>query len=83
MTRKKKQKEPEMTDEEFEEMRKRALQPFKPSLTDDDIHAFEDKVRAESLKRMKEHKEELNDYEKAQVKEKSSFIHHFANDQVP
>jgi hypothetical protein len=75
-------KQPEMTDEEFEEMRKRALQPFKPSLTDDDIHAFEEKVRAESLRRMKENKEELNDYEKAQLKEKTSFIHHFANNQI-
>ena len=56
-------------------MRQRALQPFKPSLTDDDIREFEDKVRAESLESMKKQKDKLNDYEKQQIKEKSSFIH--------
>ena len=70
MTKKKKIK-----DEEFEAMRQRALQPFKPSLTDDDIKTFEEKVRTESLEAMKKQKDKLNDYEKQQIKEKSSFIH--------
>lgn len=78
----KKKKQSDMTDEEYEAMRQRALQPFKPTLTDEDIQAFEEKVREESLRYMKEHKTELNDYEKSQVKEKSSFIHHFATNQV-
>jgi len=79
----KKNTKKQMEQEEYEAMRQRALRPFKPSLTDEDVKAFEDKVREESLKRMKESKEELNDYEKSQVKEKSSFIHHFATNQVP
>jgi len=70
MTKKKKIK-----DEEYEAMRQRALHPFKPTLTDDDIKAFEEKVRTESLEAMKKQKDKLNDYEKQQIKEKSSFIH--------
>ena len=70
---KKKQKQ---TDEEFEAMRQRALQPFKPSLTDDDVRKFEEDVRKKSLESMKLQKEELNDYEKSQLKERASFIHH-------
>ena len=43
MTRKKKSK-----DEDFEAMRQRALRPFKPSLTDEDIKEFEEKIRQQS-----------------------------------
>ena len=64
-----------MSDEEYEAMRQRALQPFKPTLTDDGIKAFEEKVRTESLEAMKKQKEKLNEYEKQQIKEKSNFIH--------
>lgn len=74
MSRKKKTK-----DEEFEAMRQRALRPFKSSITDEDIKEFEEKIRQKSLENMKKNKEELNAYEKSQVQEKSSFIHHFAN----
>lgn len=70
MTQKKKIK-----DEESEAMRQRALQPFKPSLTDEDVREFEEKIRQQSLENMKNNKEELNDYEKKIVKERSSFIH--------
>lgn len=70
MTQKKKIK-----DEESEAMRQRALQPFKPSITDEDIKEFEERIRQRSLDYMKTHKEELNDYEKKIVKERSSFIH--------
>lgn len=74
MARKKKSK-----DEEFEAMRQRALRPFKPSITDESVREFEEKIRQKSLENMKKNKEELNAYEKSQVQEKSSFIHHFAN----
>ena len=80
MARPKKQKQ---QDTDYEAMRQRALQPFKPSLTDEDIKEFEEKIRQRSLENMKKNKEELNAYEKSQLKEKSSFIHHFANNQVP
>lgn len=80
MARPKKQKQQDI---DFEAMRQRALQPFKPSLTDEDIKEFEEKIRQKSLENMKKNKEELNPYEKSQVQEKSSFIHHFANNQIP
>ncbi|MBQ3989776.1 MAG: hypothetical protein II630_02940 [Bacteroidales bacterium] len=69
--------------EEFEAMRQRALRPFKPSLTDEDIREFEEKIRQQSLENMKNNKEELNAYDREKVKERASFIHHFANNQVP
>ena len=69
--------------EEFEAMRQRALRPFKPSLTDEDIREFEEKIRQQSLENMKNNKEELNAYDIEKVKERASFIHHFANNQVP
>lgn len=72
MARPKKQKQ---QDSDFEAMRQRALQPFKPSLTDEDVREFEERIRQRSLENMKLNKEELNDYEIKCVKEKSSFIH--------
>ena len=66
-----------------EELRERALRPFKPIITDEEVKNFEENVRKQSLENMKKNKEELNAYEKSQVQEKSSFIHHFANNQVP
>ena len=74
MTRKKKSK-----DEEFEAMRQRALRPFKPSITDESVREFEEKTRQRSLENMKKNKEELNAYDREKINEKSSFIHHFAN----
>lgn len=71
----KKKRKKQLEQEEYEAMRQRALRPFKPSLTDEDIKEFEEKIRKRSLDYMKTHKEELNDYEKKCVKEKSSFLH--------
>ena len=79
----KKKTKNQMEQEEFEAMRQRALRPFKPSLTDEDIKEFEEKIRKQSLENMKANKEELNAYDKEKVKERASFIHHFANNQIP
>ena len=79
----KKKTKKQMEQEEYEAMRQRALQPFKPSLTDEDIKEFEEKIRQQSLENMKKNKEELNAYDREKVKERASFIHHFANNQVP
>ena len=75
----KKKTKKQLEQEDFEAMRQRALQPFKPSITDEDVREFEEEIRKQSLENMKKNKEELNAYEKSQVQEKSSFIHHFAN----
>jgi hypothetical protein len=79
----KKKTKKQMEQEEYEAMKQRALRPFKPSLTDEDIKEFEEKIRKQSLENMKKQKEELNTYDKEKVKERASFIHHFANNQVP
>lgn len=76
MARPKKQKQ---QDPDFEAMRQRALRPFKPSLTDESVREFEEKIRQQSLENMKKNKEELNSYDREKINEKSSFIHHFAN----
>lgn len=75
----KKKTKKQLEQEEFEAMRQRALQPFKPSLTDEDIKEFEERIRQRSLENMKANKEELNAYDREKINEKSSFIHHFAN----
>jgi secreted Zn-dependent insulinase-like peptidase len=75
----KKKTKKQLEQEEFEAMRQRALRPFKPSLTDEDIKEFEEKIRQQSLENMKNNKEELNAYDREKVKERASFIHHFAN----
>lgn len=77
MTKKKTKKQIE--EEEYEAMRQRALRPFKPSLRDEDIREFEEKMRQQSLENMKANKEELNAYDREKINEKSYFIHHFAN----
>ena len=40
-------------------------------------------ILGDCLENMKNNKEELNTYDKEKVKERASFIHHFANNQVP
>jgi hypothetical protein len=75
----KKKTKKQLEQEEFEAMRQRALQHFKPSLTDEDIKEFEEKIRQQSLENMKNNKEELNAYDREKINEKSYFIHHFAN----
>lgn len=79
----KKKTKKQLEQEEFEAMRQRALRPFKPSITDESVREFEEKIRQQSLENMKKNKEELNAYDREKINEKSSFIHHFANNQVP
>ncbi len=79
----KKKTKKQLEQEEYEAMRQRALRPFKPSLTDEDIKEFEERIRQQSLENMKKNKEELNASDREKVKERASFIHHFATNQVP
>ena len=39
----------------------------------------QEKIRKQSLENMKNNQEELNAYDREKINEKSSFIHHFAN----
>jgi len=73
---KKKTKKQKQQDPDFEAMRKRALQPFKPSLTDEDITQFENEVRKKSLENMKELKNQVKQSDKERIMEQSVFEHH-------
>jgi len=46
--------EPEQGSEEFEEMRRRALEPFRPTLTMEDVLRHEERIRAGSIEYLKE-----------------------------
>lgn len=72
----KKKTKKQLEQEEYEEMRQRALQPFKPSLTDEDIKEFEEKIRQKSLENMKKLKDQIKQADKERIMEKSIFEHH-------
>lgn len=59
-----------------EELRERALRPFKPIITGDEVKNFEENVRKQSLENARKQKESLNAYDKEKIKEKASFEHH-------
>jgi hypothetical protein len=65
-----------MEQEEYEAMRQRALRPFKPSITDEDIREFEEKIRQKSLENMKKLKDQIKQADKERIMEKSIFEHH-------
>lgn len=71
MSRKKKTK-----DEDFEATRQRALRPFKPSITDESVREFEEKIRQQSLENMKKLKDQIKQADKERIMEKSLFEHH-------
>lgn len=72
----KKKTKKQMEQEDFEAMRQRALRPFKPSLTDEDIREFEKKIRQKSLENMKVLKDQIKQADKERIMEKSVFEHH-------
>lgn len=72
----KKKTKKQLEQEEYEAMRQRALRPFKPSITDEDIKEFEEKIRQQSLENMKKLKDQIKQADKERIMEKSLFEHH-------
>lgn len=72
----KKKTKKQMEQEEFEAMRQRALRPFKPSITDESVREFEEKIRQQSLENMKKLKDQIKQADKERIMEKSLFEHH-------
>lgn len=68
MATKKKKADPEM-----DELRKKALEPFRPTLTDEQVIEHERKVREESLKNIKKMKDDVSESEKANIKMRACF----------
>ena len=73
MANKKSRKQSE--EEAFEELRRRALEPFKPQRTMEDVLKHEQEIREESLKAIHKMKESLNETEKENILSRASFEH--------
>lgn len=71
MAKKKKQ----LGDEEFEELKRKALEPFKPQLTMEDVLKHEQEIREESIKAMRKMKEDISESELATIKSRADFEH--------
>lgn len=62
-------------DTEHEELRRRALEPFRPSITDEDIRRHEEEVRKRSLDAIHRMKEDITESEMANIKMRADFEH--------
>lgn len=70
MTRQKKVKDPD-----FEELKRRAMEPFKPRKTTQEMLEEEARIRDESMKNYHKLKEEISDSEMDNIKSRASFEH--------
>lgn len=73
MTKKKKQ----LVDKEFEELKRKAMEPFKPMLTREKQLEHEEKIREKSLLSIKKEKEDMNESELATIKSRANFTRTF------
>lgn len=64
--------------EEYDELLKRALKPFKPTLTDEDVRKHEEEIRERSLNAAKGMREALKGNEKETLLTRASFEKHFS-----
>lgn len=62
-------------EEAFEELRRRALEPFKPQRTMEDVLKHEQEIREESLKEIHKMKEDISETEKENILSRASFEH--------
>lgn len=74
MERKKTKKQIEQ--EGFEAMSQRALRPFKPSLNDEEIGKFEEKVRQKSIENLRKQREGLNAHDRQKINGRIDFEYH-------
>ena len=77
MTVKKKSKK-QLEKESFEELKKRALEPFRSTISDEDIMRHEERIRNESMKNVHKMREELSDEQKKAIQNKSAFEHRWS-----
>lgn len=71
----KKKSKKQIEDETFEELKKRALEPFKPTLTKEDQLKHEAEIRERSMANYHKLKEEIRETEKVNIKSRASFEH--------
>jgi hypothetical protein len=64
-------------EEAFEELRRKALEPFKPLRTMEDVLKHEEKLREESLKTYRMMKKDVKESEKENIKSRAFFEKNF------
>ena len=65
----------QLEEEEFEKLRKRALEPFKPTLTMEDVLKHEEEIREESIRNIHKMKDDISDTEMENIKSRADFEH--------
>lgn len=73
MARKKSKKQIE--EEDFEELKRRAMEPFKPRKTIQEMLEEEARIREESMKNYHKLKEEVTESEMENIRSRASFEH--------
>lgn len=65
----------QLEEEEFEKLRKRALEPFKPTLTMEEVLKHEEEIREESIRNIHKMKDDISDTEIENIKSRADFEH--------
>lgn len=76
MAAKKKSKK-QIEDEAFEELKRRALEPFKPTLTKEEQLMREAERRERSMENYHDLKDDISESEMQNIKSRADFEHHF------
>ena len=63
--------------EAFEELKRKALEPFKPQRTMEDVLKHEQEIREESIKAIHKMKEDIGDTERENILARASFEHNW------
>lgn len=73
----KKKSKRQLEEEAFEELKRRALEPFKPTLTKEEQLKHEAEIRERSMENYHTLKDEISESEKANIKMRADFEHHW------
>lgn len=71
----KKKSKRQLEEDAFEELRRKALEPLKPTLTKEDQLKHEAEIREKSMKNYHNLKEEVSETEKANIMSRANFEH--------
>lgn len=69
----KKKSKRQIEQEAFENLKRRALEPHKPILTDEDVRRHEHEIREKSMKNYHKLREDISESEMANIKSRASF----------
>lgn len=63
----------QIEEEAFEELKRKALEPFRPQRTMEDVLKHEEEIREESIKAMRRMKEDIGDTERDNILARAAF----------